>query len=256
MKFAYKRLLAYTLVAGLCCCLGMLTIYSTIKSSRLSEPEEIQSLNNITDRETASFTNAIKKSRNSTVNVMSMSHEGIIRSSTGTYIRLDNDYYILTVGHGIHAESGCETLRIIVDPVLYECLELSVLNNVQDYAIIKIEEISERTPVVIPRDTPRNSMWDENLSIQSRVIYSGFPNSSGLLTIDGRIVGFNDDENFFIHSYAWPGASGSGVFNENGKLIGYIMAISLGFTEYGISVLEDIVIIVPLYKIDWHELDN
>ena len=120
MKFAYKRLLAYTLVAGLCCCLGMLTIYSTIKSSRLSEPEEIQSLNNITDRETASFTNAIKKSRNSTVNVMSMSHDGIIRSSTGTYIRLDNDYYILTVGHGIHAESGCETLRIIVDPVLYE----------------------------------------------------------------------------------------------------------------------------------------
>ena len=80
--------------------------------------------------------------------------------------------------------------------------------------------------------------------------------SGKVQTLDGKIVGFNDNEDMFIHSYAWPGASGSGVFNEDGKLIGYIMAISLGFTEYGISVLEDIVIVVPLFKIDWDELEQ
>ena len=34
------------------------------------------------------------------------------------------------------------------------------------------------------------------------------------------------------------------------------MAINIGVTEYGIDVLEDIVIVVPLFRIDWQEIDQ
>ena len=252
MKRLAKRLLAYALLCGLYVVLGIFISYSMYTQMKLSTANEIQSLNNVTKNETKGFTEAIYLSRNSSVNVMSMSSDGVIGSSSGTYITTNDKHYILTVSHGIRED--CSTIRIIVGTEFYECKQLAVLNREQDYAIIKIDRIIERTPIRIPKHTPKNSRWDESLSIQNRVVYSGFPNSRGLLTLDGKIVGFNDNEDMFVHSYAWPGASGSGVFNEDGKLIGYIMAISLGFTEYGISVLEDIVIVVPLFKIDWDEL--
>ena len=92
------------------------------------------------------------------------------------------------------------------------------------------------------------------MAIQTKIYYTGYPNGLGPFTIDGKVVGFDSSENIYIHSFAWPGSSGSGVFNEKGQMIGYTMAISVGATEYGIDVLEDIVIVVPLYKINWNML--
>ena len=68
-------------------------------------------------------------------------------------------------------------------------------------------------------------------------------------------MGFNDNEDMFIHSYAWSGSSGSGVFNEDGKItLAISLAIDVGTgIEYGPEVLENIVIVVPLFKIDWDE---
>jgi len=42
-----------------------------------------------------------------------------------------------------------------------------------------------------------------------------------------------------------------GVFNERGKLIGYILALDVGVSEYGVDILEDIVVIVPTHHVDW-----
>tara|TARA_A100001515_G_scaffold139928_1_gene135074 strand:- start:436 stop:1203 length:768 start_codon:yes stop_codon:yes gene_type:complete len=250
-----KRWLIYFLVIGACFSLGILAVYSTTQSLKLSTKQEIQSLDNITDNISSEKKRAIWLSRNSSVNIMSLSTETeSIASSSGTYIKYRNSHYILTVSHGVRG--SCEQIRIVVQANLYECQEISALNKQHDYAIIKVEEIEELSPIRIPRSLPKNSAWDEQISIQTGTIYTGYPNSIGPMTLGGTIVGFADSEDIYMHSFAWPGASGSGVFNENGKLIGYVMAISLGFTEYGISVLEDIVIVVPLYKIDWRELEN
>ena len=55
----------------------------------------------------------------------------------------------------------------------------------------------------------------------------------------------------FLNSYAWTGSSGSGVFNSRGKLVGIIMALDVGTTQYGVDVLENLLIVVPVYQIDW-----
>ena len=52
-------------------------------------------------------------------------------------------------------------------------------------------------------------------------------------------------------SYAWQGSSGSGVFDENGKYIGYVVAIDIGKTEHGIQILQNVVLVVPAFNVDW-----
>ena len=84
-----------------------------------------------------------------------------------------------------------------------------------------------------------------------KTFYTGYPNNMGPLTLHGRIAGFADNGYFFVDSYAWTGSSGAGVFNQNGKLIGIIMALDVGVTQYGADVLENLLIVVPTYQIDW-----
>ena len=55
---------------------------------------------------------------------------------------------------------------------------------------------------------------------------------------------------FFINSYAWAGSSGSGVFNSDGKLMGIITAVSVANTEYGVDVMEDLIIVTSIDLLD------
>jgi len=71
------------------------------------------------------------------------------------------------------------------------------------------------------------------------------------VTVEGKVMSYAHGDIVFLHSYGWSGASGSGVFNQNGQLVGYISALLVGESEHGIDVLEDVVIVVPLFNINW-----
>jgi hypothetical protein len=47
------------------------------------------------------------------------------------------------------------------------------------------------------------------------------------------------------------GSSGSGVFSTKGKYIGIVTAIDIGRTEFGVDTLENIVLVTPVFKVDW-----
>ena len=83
------------------------------------------------------------------------------------------------------------------------------------------------------------------------VFYTGYPNSLGPLTFRGSVAGVSDENYIFLHSYAWPGSSGAGVFSYSGNMIGIIIALNVGYTAAGYDVLEDLVIVTPLFMIDW-----
>ena len=231
----------------------VLAYLSANKSLQLNSKDSIQH-NNFSHNDKNIQHSIVKKSRDSAVNVMSMTDIGSVASSSGTYIRFKDNYYILTVGHGIVGE--CSFIRIVVDDNMYDCVEVVSIDKQVDYAIIQVEKINELTAIRIPKELPKNNKWRDNLSIQTDIVYTGFPNTMGPLTLTGNIVGYSPTEEIYLHSYAWPGASGSGVFNEQGKLIGYVMAISLGYTDYGINVLEDIIIMVPMFKVDWSTIEE
>jgi len=72
--------------------------------------------------------------------------------------------------------------------------------------------------------------------------------------LDGKIIGYMSGDFIYVKSYAWSGSSGAGVFASNGKLIGYVLALDVGYTEYGIDVLENIVFVVPVTAVRWDSL--
>ena len=230
---------------------SMLCVYSVYVSSKLPSHKEIRSTDNISKKLQVSQRQIVKKSRESTVRVLSINPEtGNIATSTGIYITAFKKVYILTVQHGII--SDCENTKILVEGDFIDCGKFIAVDPYNDYAIIKLDQkIKNRKPIKVLRDIPRGKEWKRNLSVMTGIYYTGFPNTAGPLTFSGKIAGVTADEYIYVDSYAWSGASGSGIFSENGKLIGYIVAIDVGGTEFGAQVLENVIFVVPTYRVDW-----
>jgi len=217
--------------------------------------EEIQSFDNVSVNLPAQERNTIKKSKKSTVRVLSESGERI-STLTGTYFTAKNRYFVLTAMHGIIGE--CEQTKIWAPSGFTDCLQFVALNESIDYAIIELkEEISSKEPIRLPHLVPKGKKWEQALATQNKVFYTGFPNSTGPLTFSGNIIGYMEGDYIYLQSFGWGGSSGAGVFTSDGKFIGYLLALDVGETEeYGIDVLEDIVIVVPAFKIDWTTILN
>ena len=136
------------------------------------------------------------------------------------------------------------------------CGRFVELNSEVDYAIIEIEPLEGRTAIQIPDDLPRkHKQWKEAFAVMNRLFYTGYPNSTGPLTISGESAGYNDGDYLYAISYAWSGSSGSGVFSQQGQYIGYVLAVDVGEGFIGQpAVLENVVLIVPAFRINWESV--
>ena len=250
----FKKIMKIALAVAGGAGLAFLVFMSTYKSMmELPPTNEIQEYGNITNTLPPSERATLRRSRESTVRVLSMGAEGGVATTTGTYFKLQGRYYVLTVMHGL--VGSCDVTRIWAEGDGFTPCKKVVVGNVAiDYAIIEVEQIPSLSPISLPRSLPRASQWKEALSAQTKLYYTGFPNSTGPLTFAGRVAGYADGDYIYMNSFAWGGASGSGVFTANGDFIGYILAIDIGQTAYGIDVLENLVVVVPAFKIDWATL--
>ncbi len=169
---------------------------------------------------------------------------------SGTYVTYNDRFYVITAAHGIM--SDYDGMLVASDSEhLYDCIRYVLVDRWIDYAIIEIEKVNQRIPVKLNDVIPSNREWRQEISILNDVFYTGYPNGLGPLTFRGSVAGLSDDNYIYLHSYAWPGSSGSGVFSYDGNMIGIIIALNVGLTGAGYDVLEDLVIVTPLYMIDW-----
>lgn len=251
MKKFLKILGAFCLIANFIVFAAYSTYKNTFKiQENLPSQSSIQSYENVSPAVPIQHRYVIEKSRKSAVRILSYSArmDGVA-SLSGTYFTSFGRHYVLTVMHGLG--SSCYFTKIMVDNKFYNCVKYVTINPVDDYAIIEIEKIPERTPVRIPKDIPKNQDWKKDISIMTPVYHTGYPNNMGPLTFDGHISGYSLDNFLYVKSYAWSGSSGSGVFNQEGKLIGYVLALDVGFSEYGGDIIEDIVVVVPVNVVKW-----
>jgi V8-like Glu-specific endopeptidase len=213
------------------------------------QPENPHSYGTVSHHYDISQKQAIKRSVNSAVRVVSMDlATGGVASLSGTYFEFENKYYVLTSAHGVLA--GCEGLMVFHYGNHTQCTRLAKIDREVDYAIFEIAEISSRTPIKVPNAL---ATWRKSYNLLDKTYYTGYPNSIGPTTWTGNISGFTGDY-LIIQTYAWSGASGSGVFDERGELIGLIMALDVGVTEFGYQVLNNFVIVVPIWQIDFGSL--
>lgn len=224
-----------------------------IESSRPSARSELLSHSNVGSHFSVSQKKAVVRSRNSAVRILSIDEQnGTLAVSTGTYFKFKEGHYVLTTSHGVIG--GCESVQVEADGVLHNCISLLKRDEENDYVIISVEHITSRKPIKFPADFTSGKEWRRALSILNKLIYTGYPNSMGPATLEGTVMAYTDDEYINMFSYAWSGSSGSGVFNHEGKLVGYIMALDVGQTEFGVQVLENVLLVVPIYKVDFSVL--
>ena len=242
------RLMILPLVFGF---LTFLVIQGQILSSQIPSNKVLMSNKEVANSLPISYTKAIRKSRDSSVRILSLDIEkGLMSTSSATYFQYKSQKYVLTTHHGLMG--GCDSIQIEADGELYDCLEVVKFEQNSDYAILQIEEIPSRKAIKYPQDVIKGlNAWKKSLSLMNQVVYTGYPNSIGPLTIAGTIMGYAPGGYIYVNSYAWSGSSGSGVFDSKGKLIGYIVAIDVGQTEYGLAILENVMLVVPIYKVDW-----
>jgi len=246
-----KKLLKVACVSVICfslCLTAILNILTSVgdvvdrseRKKTLSQPARVSSIY------PGSHKKSIEDSVGSAVRVVSTdTNEGVTSLATGTYFTHNNKHYVLTVAHAL--VGPCENLLVIYFEHSVACIEYASVDVMTDYAIIEIEEMIDRLPIRVPQAL----QLKKYPKILDKTYYTGYPNSSGPLTFSGTVAGFTDSGLILVQSYAWTGSSGSGVFNHKGNLIGIVMALDVGTTQYGIDVLEDIIIVVPVSEIDW-----
>ena len=232
--------------------IGFLSSYSVaidhLSKSAYQTKKTLSSTKNISRAYNVNSKRAINKSVSSAVRVMSVDSAGEgISMASGTYFIHLGKHYVLTVSHAI--VGSCEDTVIAHFENSASCVEFILIDERLDYAILEIEPIEGREPLSIMNAI--NFKIRKMPKLLDKTYYTGYPNNIGPLTMTGTIAGFADSGHIFINSYAWTGSSGSGVFDQNGKLIGIIMALDVGSTQYGVDVLENLLIVVPANSIDW-----
>tara|TARA_R100001163_G_C5054470_1_gene191008 strand:- start:984 stop:1769 length:786 start_codon:yes stop_codon:yes gene_type:complete len=227
-------------------------VYTHIEQSRIPTSSEFRANHSTTNAYPVSSKAAVKRSISSAVRIISFNMvTGEVSVSSGTYFEHKESYYILTVRHGIVLFS-CDAIQIEVDGVLHPCNEIISHDEYNDYAMLSVDKIPNRDPIRFPKDfVSKFREWQQVISPLEPLIYTGFPNTIGPVTLSGRVMGMSPDEYVYFNSYAWSGSSGSGVFSSKGKFMGYIVALDVGRTEYGMDVLENVILVVPHYRIDW-----
>ena len=232
--------------------MSILVVTTTIQGNEVPSWHQISEIGNVSTDFSGEELRAIKKSRSSAVKVRSMSFNFFAGASTmtGTYFVAKDKPYVITASHGI--VGPCILLRVSHDNEDHFCKRYVAIDHVNDYMIMELEEkIKNAKPVRIPQDLPKGSQWKKSYSLLNKIVYTGYPNAIGPLTLRGDVVGYGDNEFIYIFSHAYGGASGSGVFSKQGKYIGYVVAIDVGSTDLGVDVLENIVIVAPALNVDW-----
>jgi S1-C subfamily serine protease len=160
---------------------------------------------------------------------------------SGTYFKYRGQRFILTARHVI---DGSQEIFVELTPLVKIPATLVYQSEERDIAILVCEEIPGKKPI---RYRERR---DTRPGLE--LIYSGYPSSHDLLTISGEVAGYEEwgKNKIIMHGYAWPGASGSTIFDSTGRVVGVLIAVDverMPLSPHGAHrIVEDIVWIEPI----------
>jgi hypothetical protein len=169
---------------------------------------------------------------------------------SGCYVTYKGAHLVITAAHVID-DATTNWLWVVrgekkvkAHPVYFDGKE--------DIAILATPPMEMATPTRLVIRTPYPKLGEE-------LTYSGYPGHHDLLTIRGEVVGYekisSDREKLVVHTYGWPGASGSCFFDKIGRMVGVLVAIPVG-RGYVAQLLESMVFATPIKVLDLDRLDK
>ena len=193
-----------------------------------------------------STTRLASQSRDATVEIHSHRPSGSA-FGTGTAFKYKRQTIVVTAAHVIGDTGNIITVSTYAEEVV---AKIVYYDRATDLAVLSIPDLSSVKPMRM-RPLKQNS-----LRIGHDILYSGYPNVTGLFTIEGYVAGLHARGDLYVHSYAWPGASGSAVLDLHGRLVGVLVALDVGEGLFGMpNIIEDVVVVIPIWKLNFELLD-
>ena len=182
-------------------------------------------------------------SRSSAVQVR-VEYPGASIRGTGTYFKFKGHNVVITAAH-LYALGPATPLKseaMVITPQEKVVGTLVYMDRITDIAIFKVPTLDSRKPAKFRRTS--------SYEVGSDVVYSGFPGANNLLTIPGKLSGEGFGTDIAMHSFAWGGSSGSGVFDREGKFVGVLVSIMVGPGIGGPQLVGTVVYVAPANLID------
>ena len=151
-----------------------------------------------------------RQSRNSAVKVEGMNGG----HGSGTYVKIGSEYVVITARHVVDDNSIyyiSHEGEKVVGEVIWKSQQY-------DIAALRVPQLQDRRAVNL-QVTPALDVGDE-------VLYTGYPATYRLLTARAYVSGHEPRYRAtLLQGFVWFGYSGSGVFDNNGRLRAIVVAI-------------------------------
>jgi len=164
-------------------------------------------------------------------------------AGSGNYFKLGKHRFIITAAHVI---DGANEIEIYEKGYVGTIAKVVYSNADSDIAILIPQERLRYTKAIPFRRDITNQMGE-------KVYHCGHPSRQGWHISEGLLTGTRNDV-LMINTFAWPGSSGSVVFDESGRVVGVLSAILVD-GPFGIpDMVEHIVLSANIKMLDQETL--
>jgi S1-C subfamily serine protease len=164
---------------------------------------------------------------------------------SGSYIKIERNYYILTAGHVVEGNDivGIQTSTDFVFG------QVVFVSQTHDIGLVKIPRLANSSEV----RHRTSSISDFNIG--EEVVYSGYPGGFEIFTSGAEVAGYSENKRIMVQGFAWPGSSGSGVIDSSGRVRGVVIAIGIG-QGFVPQLLETMIFVELLSDDVWEQIEE
>tara|TARA_R100001086_G_scaffold163097_1_gene87930 strand:- start:1060 stop:1746 length:687 start_codon:yes stop_codon:yes gene_type:complete len=186
---------------------------------------------------------SVRKSYKSSVIVNAIHSDHKSNMGSGNYFKVYRKKFILTA---LHVVEGAQEV-VITDKggQIYKAT-IKYKDPSRDLAILTVEE-------QIKYAKPIDYKIPQGLEIGKDIAYCGHPDGHYFTCYNGMISG-TSNQYLLLDVFAWPGASGSAVFDRSGRVIGVLSALPLSAPTGFPILIPNIVRLAPVLHLTPDEI--
>ena len=185
----------------------------------------------------------VRKSYKSSVIVNAIHSDHKSNMGSGNYFKVYRKKFILTA---LHVVEGAEEVVITDKGGQNYKATIKYKDPSRDLAILTVEE-------QIKYAKPMEYKIPQALEIGKTIAYCGHPDGHYFTCYDGIISG-TSNQYLLLDIFAWPGASGSTVFDNNGRVVGVLSALPLSAPTGFPVLIPNIVRLAPVLHLSPDEI--
>jgi len=169
---------------------------------------------------------------------------------SGTYFVYKGAHIVITAAHVV-AKAKADWVWAVRDDEKSRG-RIIYFDHKEDIAVLLINPMKKVFPIEL-------KIRSKMPTIGETLTYSGYPGHHDLLTLRGDVAGIetlrDETTKLVVHTYGWPGASGSCMFDNKGRLVGILVAIPVG-QGYVPQLLESMIYATPAHLLGLNEMDK